>query len=383
MFGRFQPFCTTTKGPKQKIDSQKLANRQSKMTESENYYETHYTEYLKTQPRDFVGNPWFEFAKWILTKYGNGCIEQPTEKGLEVWNAFFAEMSKKNRGPIDRLLTRANDAVQRRSAKEPEMTRNELYETYKVAEMKRLQEATAYKKHLAQAYKGLLCEENIITMDNDDILTQREWEELEEKKEKRRVWLLENKDRFITEAFDELDKQIAQRRNKHDETIRVAMDLATTWDLQIPETKKEKEALIKKLKAEWYFKDAVSGLKADALQTLLEAKIASHKVGLKERVSRLQQERAKFEQNVLFWSEFRHLSLEDIREKNASIRTTGVPVLTERTADGIRAFNSKMDIVNQKLKILEKLRQMNERGIRCMDDCKSYTDGYAMFFEFP
>jgi hypothetical protein len=220
-------------------------------------------------------------------------------------------------------------------------------------------------------------------MDNDDILTQREWEDMEEKKEKRRLWLLENKDRFVAEAFDELVKQIVQRRTKHDETIRIAIEQANTWEMPIPDTKKEKEALVKKLKAEWRFKDAVSGLKADALQTLLEAKIASHKEGLQERVSRVQQDRNAFEQTVWVWSEFRDASLEEIKEKDASIRKTGTPVLTERTNEGIREYNSKMKIVNQTLKILDKLRQMNEKGIRCMDECKSYTDGYAMFFEFP
>ena len=228
-----------------------------------NYYETYYTEYLKTQPYNFVGNPWLEFAKWLLHKKGEGTIEQPTEEGVRIWNAFYSQQCEKIKGPMDILLVRANDAVQRRSLQEPEMPLNEQYESYKESMLKRLREATIHKKQLAVCYKGLLLEENIITMDNSDILTQREWEDLEAKKEARRIWLRDNKDRFVQEAFEELDKHIVERRKKHESMVTDATTLASTWVLPIPESKKDKEALLKKLKSEWRFKDAISGLKHD------------------------------------------------------------------------------------------------------------------------
>ena len=62
------------------------------------------------------------------------------------------------------------------------------------------------------------------------------------------------------------------------------------------------------------------------------------------------------------------LTVDEIQEKERMIRKHEAPILQERTTEGIRLYNSKISIVNQKLKILDKLRQMNERGIRCMDE---------------
>lgn len=347
------------------------------------YYKTYYSEFLEIRGRDFKGNTWLAFAKWLLARFGKGTIENPTETGLATWNAFYTQMCKRSFACIDVLLDRANDNVQRRSLVEPEMPRDEEYETYKLKMQQRMMAAAEHKKHTAEVYKGFLSEDNIITMgaEDSDFMTQREWMAAKQAKEARDKWLTENKDRFVIEAFAELDTAIEKERAKRSAAIAVATHNAATWALIIPESKKEQEALAKKLKAEWRFKDAVSGLKAADLRALLEKKIAEHKTHLQDAVTGLLTRLESFETDVKIWTQYRGYDVSTLKTADTELRRQK-PILTERTSAGVRVYNEQMSALNQKLHIIAKLIQMNERGIRCMDGWKGYESGYMMYFEF-
>jgi hypothetical protein len=350
------------------------------------YYKTYYTEFLERKgAREFRGNVWLEFAKWLLQRFGDGSIENPTAAGLLAWNTFYTQMVEKNHGTtLDVLLVRAHDNVTRRSLVEPVMERNEGYEAYKAGMIKRQAAAGAYKRQVASVYKGFIGEDNIITMgaEDCDFMTQREWMAAETQRNLREKWLVDNKDRFVEMAFAELDSAIVQERELRASLINTAAQRADTWTVTIPESKKEKTALAKQLKAEFRFKDAVSGLKADQLHALLVAKIAERKKVLHEEVVRMRTGAANFEKTVTIWDMYRGLELEELKTLDTDIRKNEKPVLEGRTPEGVKAYNTAMSALNQRLKIVSKLIQMRSRGIRCMDDWKNYNGGYSMYFEF-
>ena len=350
------------------------------------YYKTYYSEFLERKgAREFRGTVWLEFAKWLLGRFGDGTITNPTPDGLDAWNTFYSQMVEKNRGGVlDVLLVRAHDNVTRRSLEEPVMERNELYEVYKAGMIKRQMAAATYKRQVAGVYKGFISEDNIITMgaEDCDFMTQREWMAAEERRLLREKWLDNNKDRFVLEAFAELDSAIVKERELRASLISTASERAATWTVAIPESKKEKEALAKQLKAEFRFKDAVSGLKADQLTVLLEDKIAERKKTLHDEVARMKAGVVEFEKTVTIWDMYRGLPLEELKTLDGIIRKNEKPVLVGRTAEGVKAYNVAMAVLNQRLKIIAKLIQMRSRGIRCMDDWKNYNGGYSMYFEF-
>lgn len=357
----------------------------SKMTDSEaDYYKTYYSQFLETHKPDFTGNVWLEFAIWLLNHFGGGTIANPTAEGLEAWSIFYKQQCTKNKYCMDVLMVRANDNVERRSLVEPEMAVCEGYELYKAGMIKRQLKAAEYKKQMDATYKGFIGITNIDCMgaEDRDFMTQREWMVAEERRLKRAQWLIDNKDRFIVEAFLELDVAIVKWRSKYQQMVDDAISEDGTWNMIIPEGKKEKVALAKKLKAEWRFKDAVSGLAVAALDALLVEKIAGYKEGLKRRIGECENELAKFERIVELWAKFRLLGLEELKDANARLRKEEKPVLQERSAEAIRVYNGKMAVLNEKLKIIAKLIQMNERGIRCMDDYKGHVDGVGDYFEF-
>jgi len=362
------------------LNKLKMTDVTNRIDDELDYYKTYYSEFLEIRGRDFTGNTWLAFAKWLLARFGKGTIENPTEEGLVAWNTFYKQLCNRSFACVDVLLDRANDNVQRRSLLEPEMPRNEGYEMYKLKMEQRMASATAYKKHTAALYKGFLSENNIITMgaEDCDFMTQREWIAAEEAKAARNKWLTENKDRFVVEAFAELDKAIDKERVQRRLAIDTATDNATSWDLPIPESKKDQEALAKKIKADWRFKDAVSGLKAADLRALLEKKITEHKQQLHESVVMLTARCDLFESHVKIWTQYRTYNVDELKNADAELRRQK-PVLT---SEGVRVYNDKIGALNQQLKIIAKLIQMNERGIRCMDTWKGYNDGYMMYFEF-
>jgi len=353
------------------------------MTTEIDYYETYYTEFLDIKRRDNKGNIWLEFAKWLLSRFGKGTIESPSEEGLMVWNNFYKQQFDKNKGNMDILMVRADDNVQRRSLVEPELPHNEEYETYKASMIRRQEEALAYKKQQATVYKGFLCEDNIDVMgaEDRDFMTQREWEEAERRKKLKEAWLLENKDRFIQEAFELLDKTIVSKRALHQEAITERTKEAETWDLTIPDSKKDKMTLAKQLKEQWYFKDAVSGLSIAGLDTLLTTKITEHKETLKKRVINSMKHLSDFERLVGLWTQYRSLSIDEMKELDRQMRIDEKPVLKARTTEAVAEYNGKMSLLNDKLKILHKLSEMKEKGIRCMDMYRGNVGGLGDYFE--
>lgn len=356
-----------------------------KMTDSEaDYYKTYYSQFLETKKPDFTGNVWLEFASWLINRFGGGTIANPTAEGLEAWSTFYKQQCTKNKYCMDVLMVRANDNVERRSLVEPEMPVSEGYESYKADMIKRRLKAAEYKEQMAATYKGFLGTANIDCMgaEDRDFMTQREWMAATERRLKRAQWLIDNKDRFIVEAFAELDAAIVKWRSKYQQMVDGAITEIGTWNLIIPEGKKEKVALAKKLKADWRFKDAVSGLSVAALDGLLVEKIAGYKTGLKRRIGECEQQLVKFERIVELWAKFRLLGLEELTDANARLRKEEKPVLLERSTEAIHEYNGKMAVLNEKLKIIAKLIQMNERGIRCMDDYKGHVAGVGDYFEF-
>jgi hypothetical protein len=215
-----------------------------------------------------------------------------------------------------------------------------------------------------------------------DFMTQREWMAAEERRLKREQWLADNKDKFIVEAFAELDSAAVVWRGKYEKAIADAVLKFGTWDCAIPDGKKEKVELAKKLKAEWRFKDAVSGLSVAGLDELLVTKIARFKAGLKARITDCENDLVNFERVLELWSKFRVLGLEELNAENLRLRNEEKPVLHERTESGVRDYNGKMAVLNEKLKIISKLIQMNTRGVRCMDDYMGHVAGVGDYFEF-
>jgi hypothetical protein len=355
------------------------------MTDSEaDYYKTYYSQFLETKKADFTGNVWLAFAAWLLDRFGGGTIVNPTAEGLDAWTQFYKQQCEKNKYGMDVLMVRANDNVLRRSLVEPEMVVSEGYELYKADMIKRRQKAAAYKNQMVTTYKGFLNAESIDCMgaEDRDFMTQREWMAAEERRLKREQWLADNKDKFIVEAFVELDSTIVVWRSKYEKAIADAVSEFGTWDLAIPDGKKEKVTLAKKLKAEWRFKDAVSGLSVAGLDELLATKIAWYKAGLKARITDCENDLANFERVLELWSKFRVLGLEELNAENLRLRKEEKPVLLERTESGVRDYNRKMAVLNEKLKIIAKLIQMNTRGVRCMDDYRGHVAGVGDYFEF-
>ncbi len=350
---------------------------------SVDYYETYYSEFLE-QTKRREGNVWLEFAMWLLHRFGCGTITNPTTEGLVAWNTFYKQMCDKNMWGMDVLLVRADDNVQRRSLVEPVMERNEGYDLYKAGMIKKREAASAHKRNMATVYKGFLGENNIhcIGAEDRDFMTQREWMASEERRIKREKWLVDNKDRFVIEAFEALDTAVLKWREKYTRAIVEGRESADTWDLAIPEAKKEKAELAKKLKGEWRFKDAVSGLSVAALDILLREKITEHKAGLMRRVVEYEKRLFNFEHAVELWGQFRILGLDELKMLDTRLRREEKPVLMERTEGAVREYNSKMSVLNVKLKIISKLIQMNTRGVRCMDEYRGCVEGIGDYFEF-
>ena len=348
------------------------------------YYDNYYIVFLKEIKYTAKVNIWLEFAKWLLNRFDGGTITNPTNEGLEAWNKFYKQMSDKNKYNMDILIVRANDNVQRHSLDEPVLERNENYEIYKANMIKRQQAAAAYKKQMSTVYNGFLSEDNIdcIGAEDSDFMTQREWMAADERRRKHEKWLADNKEKFIVEAFTALDSTIEIRRDKYKKRIAEACEAAESWDLAIPASKKEKTELAKKLKTEWRFKDAISGLTIVELDSLLMEKIANHKADLVIHFTKTKEQLINFERIVELWEQYRSLGLEELNELNTYLRKEEKPVLSERTSVAIKIYNEKMSVLNEKLKIINKLIQMNMKGIRCMDDYRSCVGGIGDYFEF-
>ena len=259
------------------------------------------------------------------------------------------------------------------------------YASYRSAMLKRIESANEYKHKLALAYKGFLMESNIVTMgaELDEILTEAQWNVREEKRKQHAAWVLENHDTFVKEAFDLLNKTLCEERIKKQTAITDAQQLADTWTLKIPSGKKDQEALAKQLKTEWRFKDAISGLNALKLEALLTAKIADHKKDLAGGVQRRIDNLSRFDEVAAIWESLRILSLDELQAENTRLRREEKPVLASRTSEGVSDYNTKMSVLNDKLKVIHKLIQMNTKGIRCMDEWRGFISGVSLFFELP